>query len=146
MAITRLAVSHYLSSQFSAFASEIGQTLTDDGPNGYGPDIDNALRELDTDEGDLSSTTIADTLRRSYLTLAEYYAARRMWVRMGAKATSRLGPASVDYRSTHDAIKAIMEDAAARAAALGYGLDADTSWSFGRLGLDFLEPAEEQNA
>lgn len=145
MAITRFTVASHLHSQYSAFATEIGQASTTDAPDGYGPDIDNALRELGTDEADIPSATIDESLRRSYLTLAEYYAARRMWVRMAAKATSRLGPASVDYRATHEAIKAIMEDAAARVAALGYDVGAD-SWSFSRLGLDFLEPATEENA
>lgn len=140
MAISRTQAAAYLSSQFSAFASAIGQTESDDTPSGYGADIDNALRDLEVTEANIPTATVAEADRRSLFTLAEYYAARRMWLRISTKANSRLGPASVDYQHVLGAIKAIMDEAAGRAASLGYTVSTEASWAFVRLNLDYLEP------
>lgn len=140
MAITRTQAAAYLHGQFSAFASLIGQSLSDDTPNGYGADIDNALRDLETTEANIPTATVDEADRRDYFTLAEYYSARRMWLRISAKANSRLGPASVDYKNVIEAIKAIMEDAAGRAASLGYTVSTEASWALVRLNLDYIEP------
>ena len=145
MTIARHAVAEYLDSQFSAFAAEIGQALADDSALGYGPDIDNALRQLSTTEANLLSTAIDETKRIEYFALAEYYAARRLWRRMAAKADRRLGPASVQYQHVLSALKDIMDDAAESAAALGYVVAAEATWTLSRLTLDFIEPEAEED-
>lgn len=139
MTISRSTVANHLQSRFSRFASDIGQTVTDDSPQAYGPDIDDALRDLSVAEDDLSTATVAESSRRAYLTLAEYYAARRMWLQMSSNPNVKSGDQQVDYSKVIDSLKAIMEDASARAAALGFGPDLD---QWGRISLltDYIEP------
>ena len=83
---------------------------------------------------------VAEADRRAFYTLCEYYAARRFWVLMGSRADTRLGPRSKSWKNVFDAIKAIMDDASSRAAALGYSVDAENTWTFSRLGFDSIEP------
>lgn len=141
MTISRTQAAAYLHSRFSRFATEIEQAATDDSATGYGPDIDDALRDLDTDESDLATATVEDSSRRSYFTLLEYYAARRMWMQMSANADSRLDPMSVNYGNVLRSLEAIQKDAAKRLDALGLSPMAE-GIGLVRLGLDFIEPKE----
>jgi len=140
MAITRSNAADYLDARFSALATGAGQTATDDSADGYGADIDDALRDLSVAEADLSSATVAESSRRAYYALCEYYAARRFWIRYAAKGNVRLGPAAQSYESAVSALKAIMDDAQDRAATEGIAVSSATDWALVRLGLDFIEP------
>ncbi len=141
MAITRINAMDYLAKKFIAFATEVAQEAnSDDDEDGYGPDIDDALRDMDVAEASLATATVAEADRRAFYTLCEYYAARRFWVLMSARADTRLGPRSKSWGKSIDSIKAIMDDASSRAAALGYSVDAENTWTFSRLGLDSIEP------
>jgi len=146
MAIDRTAAAAYLSSLFVSFSAEIGQASEGATSTGYGGDIDNALRDLDVTEANLATATVAETQRRLFFTLLEYYAARRMWIRYGARGSERLGPRATDWKGSQEAIKAIMDDAAARAAAGGVTVDSASSWTLSRLNMDFLEPEESADA
>ena len=140
MTISRSAALNYINPQFEDFASMIGQKSLSDLPNGYRPDIDNALRELGFEESALTTAAVEDTKRRAYFTLVEYFAARRMWIRASAMSNVKLGPRSEDFSKNIDAIKAIMDDAAARAAGLGYSLSAESEWEYASWASGSIEP------
>lgn len=141
MSISRAAIAAYLDAEFSSLASAIGQVDADDSPSGYGPDIDNALRQLGKAESDLATATVADGDRAAAFALAEYYTARRMWRRLGDRANVKVDDSQFDYRSVLSNAKTIMDDAQRRCAALGYDV-AGSAWSVGWLNLDYLEPEE----
>lgn len=139
MTISRSTVANYLHSRFSRFADDVGQADTDDSPQGYGVDIDDALRDLDTSESDLATATVADANRRGYFALAEYYTARRMWLQVSSNPNTKSGDQAVDYSKVVDALKAIMDSASAIAAAEGIGPDTG-QWGRASLLTDYLEP------
>lgn len=143
MTISRSAALNYINPQFAAFAGMVGQTYLSDQREGYGPDIDNALRELGFEESALTTAAVEDTKRRAYFTLVEYFAARRMWIRASAMSNVKLGPRSEDFSKNIDAIKAIMDDAAARAAGLGYSLSAESEWEYAMWASGTIEPRAE---
>ena len=72
MTISRSAALNYINPQFEDFASMIGQKSLSDLPNGYRPDIDNALRELGFEEsvlgGKLGCHAFDGTLGIDHLT------------------------------------------------------------------------------
>lgn len=141
MTLSRTNAATYLNSQFSGYASLANQAATDASATGYGPDIDNALRELDYTEAELAAAAVDETDRRAYFTLCEYFAARRLWVQVGAIPDVRLGPQSESYGKVLDAIQAIMKDASARASALGYSLDDESTWTYSQYNPDAIEPS-----
>jgi len=136
--ITRANVAAYLHAGFSAFATAAGQAATDDGATGYGPGIDNALRALGYTESQLSAAEVDESQRAAYFALADYHTARRLWRVLGARATSvSLGPASINYAGMVNAIKLIMDDAAAEMTLQGYAVG--PGWSSGTLTLDWID-------
>jgi hypothetical protein len=142
MTLTRANVADYLDEQFSSLATAVGQDV--DVETGYKPDIDNALRKLSTVESDLATATVADGSRDALYTLAEYYAARRLWRLLGDRVNNTDGLTTYNFDSMRKQVKEIMEDARKQCAILGYDVSSD-GWTVGNLNLDWLEP-EPTNA
>lgn len=139
MSVTRSDIAAYLDSQFSALASAIGQSANSAASDGYGPDINLALRKLGKARADLATATVEDTSEETVYALAEYYAARRIWRQLSANINVKVGDSQFDYKTAIATAKELMQDAAAVCAALGYDVAAE-SWSAGWLNLDYLEP------
>lgn len=137
MTITRADLAEYLNSQFSALAASVGQDTVL--ATGYRPDIDNALRKLGKSRSEVATATLEDSQEEAAYALAEYYAARRFWRQLGDRVNRSTGKVSYSFTNQLNTAKAIMDDAAARCAALGYDVKGD-GWSIGTLNLDWLEP------
>lgn len=137
MPITRSDVASYLDEQFASFATAIGQNPAP--TTGYKPDIDNALRAMDVAESDLATATVADGKRKDIFVLSTYYAALRMWRRLGDRVNTSTGTVSYNFDGQRKQAKEIMDDAKVRCAALGYDVSGG-AWSVGTMTLDFLEP------
>lgn len=120
MTISRAQVAHYLDGEFSNLAAAIDQTDNSDGDSGYGADIDNALRALDTAESDLEDAEVEDEDRAAYYALAEYYAARRFWRQLSHLVNHKVGDSTYDYKGMMANAKLLADDAAKTAASLGY--------------------------
>ena len=142
MSMTRAQAATYLDQQFSALATQLGQSATDDSADGYGPDIDQALRQMGVGESSLSSATVADDDVPAFLALCDYYAARRFWRGLSLSTDVALGPRREQRSRWADTLAGIVQEAADRAAGLGYPVDATPAWSLDRLSLDFIEPEE----
>lgn len=127
MAVTRDNIAAYLSTQFSSLAAAVGQSASDDGETGYGPDIDGALRKLGTAEADLATATVADGLRDDVFALASFYAARRFWRLLGDRVNVKVDNSQYDYRYILGNAKTMMDAAAEECAALGYGVGGKSS-------------------
>lgn len=140
MTIARSVAVNYLNANYSNFATLIGQALTTDAPTGWGPDIDNALRELGYAEADLASAAVDETKRKDYFVLLDYFAAKRFWAQASALADVRLGPQSESYGKVMDAAQALMKNAAAGASVLGYSLEDDSTWQYAQFPTDHIEP------
>lgn len=123
MAITRGAVVIYLSGEFSSLAEAVGQTASNDTPEGYKADVDNALRMLGTAESDLATATVEDSQRNAFFALAEYYAARRFWRRLGDRVNVKVDDSQFDYRYQLENARKLVENAAELCARLGYSVD-----------------------
>jgi hypothetical protein len=136
MTLTREALASYLDSQFSALAAAIGQDA--DPLLGYEPDIDLALRKLGKSRDELASATLEDSQEEAAFALAEYYAARRFWRQLGDRVNRSTGKVSFNFTNQLATAQAIMEDAAAKCAALGYDV-AGSGWGVGYLNLDWIE-------
>lgn len=139
MTISRAEIAGYLATQFSSLAAAVGQTDSDASATGYGPDIDNALRRLGKSRSELDNATVEDSQEEAVLTLAEYYAARRFWRRLGDRVNHTMGETRYDFDGQRKSAKEMMEAAASECAALGYDV-ANIGWSSGYLNLDYLEP------
>jgi len=138
MSITRANIANYLDEQFSSLATEIGQTATDES-FGYGPDIDNLLRQLGKTESELAAATVNDGDRAKAFALGEYFALRRFWRRLGNRFQHQVGDVAVNYKDQLANVKAMMDDAAALCAELGVGV-ATSGVELVRLNLDYIEP------
>lgn len=135
MAVTRAQAAAYLHSSFALFATEAGQTTFDAAATGYGPDIDNALRVLGYAEAALATAEVPDSDRARYFALLDYFAARRLWRRLGVRVSVSLGPASISYANLHANLLAIFRDA--EAALIPLGLSG--GWSTGNWNFDWLD-------
>lgn len=139
MSISRDAIAAYLHTQFSSLASAIGQSATDASDDGYGPDVDNVLRQFDVAESALSSGTVDEADREKAFALGEYFALRRIWRRLGDRANVSIGGNSFNFADMRKNVKEMMEDADAACEALGVGV-ASGGFDMVRLNLDYVEP------
>ena len=140
MSLSRAQAAAHLQYQFSALASEISQAATDASATGYGPDIDQALRQLGESEANLSAATVADAFAPAYLALAEYYSLRRFGRQLALSADLSSGTLSTKASQKSATIRALTAEAAERAAGMGYAVGGAASWSTGLINLDYLEP------
>lgn len=138
MTISRAHIAIYLNSQFSSLAAAVGQDV--DAMIGYGPDVDAALRKLGVSEDVLETATLADADREVAFAVAEYAAARRFWRQLSARVNTSIGGNSFTFTHLLPNAKLLMEDAAAKCAALG--IDVVGGWSTGYINMDWLEPAD----
>lgn len=138
MSVSREAIAAYLHAEFGNLAEMVGQADNDASPTGYGPDINNALRQLGESESALPSATVDDSRRDDIFALAEYYTARRMWRRLSDRANVKVDDSQFDYRQVLTNAKLLVDDAKAKCQQLGYDVTAG-GWSVGALNLDWLE-------
>lgn len=137
MTVTREDTAEYLDTQYSALAASVGQDA--DLPTGYAPDIDLALRKLGVARAALATATVEDSQEEALFTLAEYYAARRLWRLLGDRVNHTMNTTTFNFDGQRKQAKEMMDDAAARVAALGYDVTG-SAWSVGYLNEDWLEP------
>jgi len=136
MTISRASIAKYLHAQFSNLGQAIGQPS--DPLAGFAPDIDLAFRKLGIARADLPTATLADGSAEAAETLAEYFAARRIWRQLGDRTNLSLGGNSVNFTDQRASVKAMMDDAKTRCAQLGYDVSGE-SMTMGYLNLDWLE-------
>lgn len=130
----------HLQNQFSALATATGQATTDTA-NGYGPALDQALRQLGYTSDQLADADTTDAQTPDYLALAEYYALVRFWralvtnVDVAADAPSMRKSFSQIVKHVKELVDAAKADLTER----GY---LDGSWTMGVINLDLYEPSE----
>jgi hypothetical protein len=140
MTMSRATAAVFLHGQFSDLATEISQAETDDSADGYGPDIDQAFRQLETDEDDLATASATQAQIPAFVALCEYYALRRFARRLALRADIKAGTMAKGLGKQADTLQALMAEAAQRAAGLGYPVDGAAAWSIGQINLDYIEP------
>lgn len=140
MSMDRSAVASHLAYQLSALAGEIGQAKSDASATGYGPDIDQALRQLGVVEADLATAETADADVPALLALAEYFALRRMARQLALGVDVSSGTMSQRNSQRAATVQTLMAEAAETAAGLGYPVTGTAAWGMERLSLDYLEP------
>lgn len=139
MTVSRSDIAAYLATQFSALAASIGQTTNDDSATGYKSDIDAALRKFGVARADLATATVADGDEETVEALAEYYALRRFWRQLGDRVDNTRNQSSDKFGVQLDNVKAMLDDAQKRCAALGYDT-AGEAWALGAYNADWIEP------
>jgi len=137
MTLTRGHIAAYLNSQFSNLGAAIGQNS--DPLVGFKEDVDAALRKLGVARANLATATLEDSQEEAAETLAEYYAARRIWRQLGDRTNLSLGGNSVNFTDQRMHVKTMMDDAATRCAQLGYSVTGE-GMSMGYLNLDWIQP------
>jgi hypothetical protein len=135
--ISRDDAAFFLDEQFSSLAVAVGQDP--DPEEGYGPDIDNALRKLGLPESELEDATVEDGGRDGYFVLCEYYAARRIWRLLGALVDTTTGDTSYKFDGQRKQAESIMKDAKESCVAFGYDVGGG-GWSVGYMLTDSIEP------
>lgn len=136
MTVTRKQIAAYLNTQFSNLGAAIGQNS--DPVIGFAGDIDLALRKIGKARSELATATVEDGQSESAETLAEYYAALRIWRQLGDRTNLSLGGNSVNFTNQQKVVEDIMNDAKARCASLGYDVSGD-GMTIGWLNLDWVE-------
>lgn len=139
MTVTRDAIALHLNSQFSALATAISQASDTDTADGYGPDIDQALRDLG-ETTSLDTVTLTDAQAPAAFALAEYYALRRFERQMALKVDVQAGSLSQKNGTVPSTLRSLTEEAKDRASALGYVPGGSNFWTYGQLNLDYIEP------
>lgn len=139
MTMTRAQAAAYLQTQFDLLVTATGQAATDASAAGYGPDIDNALRQLGTAEASLSTATVADADVPAYQALVEYYALRRFARRLVTATSVSAAGISEQGQQMFEHVRLMLAEAAAAVAAYGYNVDG-SAWGTVRYNLDYLEP------
>lgn len=138
MTITRDTIADYLNTQFATLAGAVGQSETGDTYNGYGPDIDMALRRMGKSRSTLATATVEDSQDETVFALAEYFAARRLFRQFGVFVNTKVDDSQFDYKQAQTNVKAIMDEAKAECQSLGYDVTGG-GWSSGMLNLDWIE-------
>lgn len=130
----------HLVNQFSALATLTGQAVTDTAA-GYGPAIDQALRQLGYSAAGLAAADVSDADTADYLALAEYFALVRFSRALAINVDIEIdGPRAVAKRSqAFTATKELIAESRKQLQDLGY---LGAGFEAGYLTLDFLEPSE----
>lgn len=121
MAINQIQIAQYLDEQFSALSASIGKSA--EGLDGYTPDVKNALRRFGLSESELVNASVDDRHRDVLFSLAEFFAAKRIWQQLGDRVNHTMGETTFNFTNQIATAKAIMDNAADRCAALGYAVD-----------------------
>lgn len=130
----------YLSEQFSTIATELGVTATDNAEGYKGP-IDAALRLIGTAEADLAVADITSDVG-DYLAALDYAALLRFQRMAAIRVDLAVGEPSVDKKRSQlfKALGEMLKDAKSAAENAGV-LDGASTWTLGRMQLDYLEVA-----
>jgi hypothetical protein len=80
--------------------SPSGRLIADDSPDGYGSDVDDALRKLGYTESALVDAEVGDELRDALFALAQYYAAKRIWIKLGDRVDHTMGQTVYDFKES----------------------------------------------
>lgn len=138
--MTRAGLLAYLQSLFGSLAVETQTPLTDT-ETGFKYPLDAAFRRLGVAEADLA--TAETTSVEAAQALGEYFSLRRfralLAARMDFDATGVQGPRSQPFEH----VSALLEEAADRCAATGYGVGGDEGATHVRWNLDYIEPVTE---
>lgn len=138
--MTRTELAAALHATYAHLAAEAGQVDTGDTPDGYGPDIDKALRELGVPEASLATYTIQDYEVKAVEALAHYYAALRLAGRLADRVGTGIPNVEGDRQSLFSRALSLAEMWARIAAKEGYPVDGRGIWALRRVRLDISEP------
>lgn len=138
--MNRIAATTYLTEQFrdvTADAQFTSQNITD----AYNNALDNALRQLGYSEELLASTDVPQNQVQAYLALMEYYTLKR-FIRLYSLrfSVTITGAVTASRNQAFENLKALLAEAEADCARLGYPVGGLPYFELGRLTLDYLEP------
>jgi hypothetical protein len=139
----RLTVTNLLTNQYKALSGDLN--IPETAATLYDAAVDMALRAMGVLEADLSSFIVADSLTVDYIALVDYFTLESFLRHTPTFADIQAyTPAIAKKRSQiFTQLRALRDDAAHKAAALGYtaiATDGVDSWQLGRVNLDYLEP------
>lgn len=141
--MNRAAALTYLTNEFADLATDSG-LISGDLTTAYNTAIDNSLRQLGYVEADLSTADVIQTDITKYLALLEYFALKRFARLLSTRVSVSLpGPASAQRNQAFDQVQKLLATARADLADLGIDPGGASSFEFGRINLDFLEPSLE---
>jgi hypothetical protein len=140
--MTRAELVAYLGEQFATLLDAAG-ILPADMAAGLQMPVNQALRRL----GVSAAGPISDALSEAAEALGEFHTLRRIRAALGASTEIEAQNARASKSQLFNQVTALLEDAAARCAALGYAPTTQGTSSGGvtpatafRVGLDFIEP------
>lgn len=136
--MTRSDALDFITAEFGALATKAGLTATDD-TAGHKPAIDAALRALDVERSALATAAVDTADEGKFEALLRYHSLARIWSVLATREDVDLSGAGVGIRRSQPFahVKAMLAEYKERVEDLGL---LGGSASFGRLGLDFLEP------
>jgi len=138
--MNRAAALTYLTNEFADLATDSG-LISGDLTAAYNTAIDNSLRQLGYVEADLSTADVAQADITKYLALLEYFALKRFVRLLSTRVSVSLpGPASAQRNQAFSQVMSLLNAAKEDLADLGIDPGSASSFEFGRLNLDFLEP------
>ena len=143
MSTTRDQIAAHLNRHFSHLAAEINQIARSDTADGYGPDIDRALRALGNAEADIATAAIADASIVAGLALADYFALDRFARQLSTKVDTRAYATEGNRDRIFDNVIALRELARETVEDAGYsigGAGGASAWGLTNLSLDYIEP------
>ena len=138
--MNRASALTYLTNEFADLATDSG-LISGDLTAAYNTAIDNSLRQLGYVEADLSTADVAQTDITKYLALLEYFALKRFVRLLSTRVSVSLpGPASAQRNQAFSQVQSLLNAAREDLADMGIDPGGASSFEFGRLNLDFLEP------
>lgn len=129
--ITRFEAAAYLHSRLRNLAAAVGQSSAADDAEGYGPDIDAALRELGVGEDEVYDTAITSEFAQPFFALCEYYALSRLHSLLLDRVTFQTGTERFDFDKQRASVESRLNSAAARCKAFGLLMGASADDAIG---------------
>ncbi len=124
----------YLSNEFSEQLSDTGMVATDTS-NGFGPVIDNSLRECGYSRIQWPTADVPDISEGRYVAFLEFYALRRFSKLLAQNINIGTNGTNVSLKGAFDNVKSLLDAATAHVKLYGFG--GTSGWL--RINLDFIE-------
>lgn len=136
MALSKSSAAQILDAKLKRLANEVKQVAHDDSADGYGPDLDDALRRMAL--SDISAVN-TPTLEAAYLVIARWYALVRLASLLATRVDTESIAVEGDRDTIFDHVVLLIRQAVDEAAVYGYVLQTRDDGQIGS-GLTPVDP------